>query len=79
MPGEAEIPETITEKINEIPLYLISTVITDQVRKKGESVFEIRVQKKFRHYYTITVDTRDEYALRVNKEALTQTEGEGHG
>ena len=79
MPGEADILEIIPEKFNEIPLYLISTIIIDQVKKKGESVFEIRVQKKFCNCYTITVDTRDEYALRVNQEALAQTEGDGHG
>ena len=79
MPGEADISETIIDKINEIPLYLISTIITEQVKKKGKSVFEIRVQKKFCNCYTITVDTRDEYALRVNQEALAQTEGDGYG
>ena len=79
MPGEADISETIIEKIHEIPLYLIATTISNHVKMKGKSVFEIRVQKKFCNCYTITVDTRDEYALRVNQEALAQTEGDGHG
>lgn len=79
MPGDAKIPKIITEKINEIPLYLIATTISNHVKMKGESVIQIRVQKQFHNHYTITVDTRDEYALRVNQEALTHTEGDGHG
>ena len=79
MPGEANVAEILTEKIDGIPLYLIPTTIAGQIRKKRESVFQIKVERKFFHNYTVIVETRDEYALRVNKEALAHTEGEGHG
>ncbi|MDP2797983.1 MAG: hypothetical protein Q8N94_10815 [Methanoregula sp.] len=79
MPGEANAMEILTEKIDGIPLYLISTTIAGQIKKKRESVFQIKVERKFFHSYTIIVETRDEYALRVNQEALAYTEGEGHG
>ena len=79
MPGEANAMEILSEKIDGIPLYLIPTTIAGQIRKKRESVFQIKVERKFFHSYTIIVETRDEYALRVNQEALAQTEGDGHG
>jgi hypothetical protein len=79
MPGEEKAAEISTEKIEGIPLYLITTTIADEIRKKRESVFLIMVEKKFQHRYTVTVETRDEYALRVNQEAPARTEGDGHG
>ncbi len=79
MPVEANVPEILTEKIDGIPLYLIPTTIAGQIRKKRESVFQIKVERKFFHSYTITVETRDEYAQRINQEALAYTEGKGHG
>ena len=77
MPGEANVTEISTEKIDGIPLYLISTTIAGQIRKKRESVFQIKVERKFFHRYTIIVETRDEYALRINQEAHAHIEGEG--
>ena len=79
MPGEANATEILTEKIDGIPLYLIPTTIAGQIKKKRESVFQIKVERKFFHRYTIIVETRDEYALRVNQEAPARTEGDGHG
>ena len=80
MPGEANVPGNTTEQIKDIPLYLISTVIGDQIKKKRESVFFlITVEKTFHNYYIITVETRDEHALRVNQVAPARTEGDGHG
>ena len=40
MPGEEQKPEVTTEKIEGIPLYLIPKAIADQIKKKGEAVFE---------------------------------------
>ncbi|MDO8874255.1 MAG: hypothetical protein Q7V05_16245 [Methanoregula sp.] len=79
MPGEANVSEIIPEKIDGIPLYLIATTIAGQIKKKRESVFQITVERKFFHGYTIIVETRDEYALRVKQEAPAHTEGDGHG
>ena len=37
-------PEVTTEKIEGIPLYLIPKAIADQIKKKGEAVFQILVE-----------------------------------
>ena len=41
MPDEEKKPAVTTEKIEGIPLYLIPKAIADQIKKKGEAVFQI--------------------------------------
>ncbi len=79
MPDEKLKPEVSTEKIEGIPLYLIPKAIADQIKKKGEAVFQILVERKFHHRYTVKVETFDEHAERVNKEEPAPEEGDGHG
>ena len=79
MPGEEQKPEVTTEKIEGIPLYLIPKAIADLIKKKGKSVFQIIVERKFHHRYTVKVESFDEHAERVNQEELAPEEGEGHG
>jgi len=79
MPTEEKKPEVSTEKIEGIPLYLIPKAIADQIKKKGEAVFQILVERKFHHRYTVKVETFDEHAERVNKEEPAPEEGDGHG
>ncbi len=79
MPNEAKEPAVTTEKIEGIPLYLIPKAIADQIKKKGEAVFQIIVERKFHHRYTVKVETFDEHAQRVNKEEPAPEEGDGHG
>jgi len=55
MPDEEQKPEVTTEKIEGIPLYLIPKAIADLIKKKGESVFHIFVERKFHHRYTVKV------------------------
>ena len=57
MPDEEKKPTITTEKIEGIPLYLIPKAIADQIKKKGEAVFQIMVERKFHHRYT--VNSRD--------------------
>lgn len=72
MPGERSAGVT-AETIEGIPLYLIPKIVSDQIRKKGEAVFRILVVRKFRHNYTVQIETLDGQAgnLRNN--------GEGNG
>ncbi len=79
MPGEEKKPEVTTEKIEDIPLYLIPKAIADQIKKKGHSVFQILVTKKFKHRYTVKIETSDEYAKRIQEEDPAREEGDGHG
>jgi len=72
-------PAVTTEKVEGIPLYLIPKAIADQIKKKGEAVFQIIVERKFHHRYTVKVETFDEHADRVKQESPAPEEGDGHG
>ena len=43
-PGETKSPDIASEQIKGIPLYLIWTVIKEQIEKKREAVVHIEVQ-----------------------------------
>ena len=79
MPGEDNTPAVSTEKIEDIPLFLIPKAIADQIRKKGEAVFQILVVRKSHHRYIVNVETFDEHTQRVNQEDPAPKEGDGHG
>ncbi|MDO8872295.1 MAG: hypothetical protein Q7V05_06145 [Methanoregula sp.] len=79
MPGEEGKSGVTTEKIENIPLYLIPKTIADQIRKKGKAVFQIMVEKTFHNSFTIIVGTGDNYALQDDQEAPARTDGDGHG
>ena len=79
MSEEEEKPAVTTEKVDGIPLYLIPKAIADLIKKKGESVFHIFVERKFHHRYTVKVETFDEHAERVKQEEPAPEEGDGHG
>ncbi|GAB6286234.1 MAG: hypothetical protein STSR0009_24350 [Methanoregula sp.] len=79
MPDDQQKPEVTTEKIEGIPLYLIPKAIADQIKKKGEAVFQILVERKFHHRYTVKVETFDEHAERVKQDESAPEEGDGHG
>ena len=79
MPEEKTDPEIMTEKIEGIPLYLIPKAIADQIKSKGGAVFQIQVERKFHHQYTVNVETLDEHAQRVKQNGLAVKEGDRHG
>ena len=79
MPDEEKKPDVSVEKIEGIPLYLIPKAIADQIKKKGDAVFQILVTKKFHHRYTVKVETSNEYAQRAQEEEPARKEGDGHG
>ena len=78
MPVEEQKPEVTTEKIEGIPLYLIPKAIADLIKKKGEAVFQIMVERKLHHRYTVKVETFEEHAERVRQESPAPEEGDGH-
>ena len=79
MPNDPEIPGVVSEKIEGIPLFLIPKIVADQIRKMGDAVFQILVERKFHHKYTVNVETLNEHTQRVNQEEPSQEEGDGHG
>ena len=79
MPGDLKSPGIVSEKIEGIPLFLIPKIVADQIRKKGDAVFQILVERKFHHRYTVIVETLIEHTQRVNQEDPVRPEGDGHG
>ena len=73
-----EKPAVTTEQVEGIPLYLIPKAIADLIKKKGEAVFQIMVERKLHHRYTVKVQTFEEHAERVKQESLAPEEGDGH-
>jgi len=65
MPGECACTGGATETVEGIPLYLIPRVIAEQIKKKRETVFSIRVERRFNHRYTIIVVARGEQEERI--------------
>ena len=68
MPGEAACPSVVSEKVEGVPLYLIPRVIADQITKRGETVFCIRVERRFNHRYIVIVESRVEHEERGKQE-----------
>jgi len=68
-----------SEHIEGIPLYLIPKTIAEEIKKKGHGVFQIHVERKFHHQYTVKVETLDDRAMRMNQEEPAPEEGDGHG
>jgi hypothetical protein len=73
-----EKPAVTTEKVEGIPLYLIPKAIADLIKKKGEAVFQIMVERKLHHRYTVKVETFEEHAERVKQEESAPEEGDEH-
>ena len=69
----------MTETIEGIPLYLVPKAIADQIKSKGGAVFQIQVERKFHHQYTVNVETLDEHTQRVKQNDLAGKEGDRHG
>jgi len=79
MSDEEHKPAVTTEKVEDIPLYLIPKAIADQIKKKGKAVFQILVERKFHHRYTVKVETFDEHAKRVKPGEPLYEEGDEPG
>ena len=77
MPGENQEQNVTTEKIDGIPLYLIPRAIADQIKQKGNAVFQILVTRKFQHRYTVKVETSDEVARRIQEDEPADRNGDG--
>ncbi|MDD1699533.1 MAG: hypothetical protein LUQ04_01935 [Methanoregula sp.] len=79
MPAEKSKVEDTTGKIEGIPLYLIPKAIADQIKKKGDVVFQILVERKFHHRYTVKIETLDEHKQRLNEKASVRSGCDKHG
>ena len=79
MPDDAKTPTGTTENIDGIPLYLIPKTIADQIRKKGDTIFQIRIVRTFCHHYIVIVETLDEHARRTRMDKPAGNEGDVHG
>ena len=78
MPDDAKTPTGTAENIDGIPLYLIPKTIADQIRKKGDAIFQIRIVRTFRHHYIVIVETLDEHARRTQMDKPAGIEGDAH-
>ena len=79
MSDEVTNPAVTKDKRDGIPLYLISNVIEALVKKHGDAIFQIIIQRKQHHKFTITVENKAEQLLSVNPESPAPEEGDGHG
>lgn len=70
MSADAACTGGVTETIEGIPLYLIPRVIAEQIKKRRETVFSLRVERRFNHRYTITVVARAERETKLQNETL---------
>ena len=64
MPGKTNDPDIASEQIKGIPLYLIWTVIKEQIEKKREAVVHIEVRPGTGHFFTITMKTSERRIYR---------------
>lgn len=79
MPDENQEQNVTIETIDGIPLYLIPKAIAEQIKKKGNAVFQILVTRKFQHRYTVNVETSDEVARRTLEDEPADRTGDGPG
>ena len=79
MQDEGGAPLSTTDKIDGIALFLISNVIEALIRKHGDAILQIEVERKFHHQYTVTVETLTEHSVTVITESPVPEEGDGHG
>ena len=79
-PGETKYPDIASEQIKDIPLYLIWTVIKEQIEKKREAVVHIEVQPSRGHSFTITVKTseRSIYRPSLARKQAAESGGESN-
>jgi len=76
IPGETESPDLASEQIKGIPLYLIWTVIKEQIEKKREAVVHIDVRPWRGHSFTITVKTSER---RIYRPSIARKQADATG
>ncbi len=79
MPDEEINQAVTTEKMEGIPLYLIPNAISILIRKHGDAILQIHVERKFHHRYIVTAETLSEHSQKVNPESPVPKEGDRHG
>ena len=79
MQDEGSTPAVTTEKMEGIPLFLISNAIDALIKKYGDAILQIQVKRKFHHRYIVTAETLTEHSVTVNPDCSAHEEGDGHG
>jgi len=79
MQDKGSTPAVTTEKMEGIPLFLIPNAISILIRKHGDAILQIQVDRKFHHRYTVTAETLTGDSVTVNPESPAPEEGDGHG
>lgn len=69
-PDRAKVPA----RVPSVPLFLIPKVIQEQIKKRGESVFAIFVERRLHHQYRVRVETFFEHGHRAQREQKKKTE-----
>ena len=72
-------PAVTTEKMEDIPRFLIPNAIEALVRKHGDTILQIEVERKFHHRYTVTAETLTGLSVKENPDCPAHEEGDGHG
>ena len=72
-------PAVTTEKVEGIPRFLIENAIEALIRKHGDAILQIHVDREFHHRYTVTAETLTELSVTVNPDCPAPEEGDGHG
>ena len=73
MPARPE-PARAKARVPSVPLFLIPKVIQEQIKKKGESVFAIFVERRLHHQYRVRVETFFEHAHRAQQKKTKKPE-----
>jgi hypothetical protein len=64
----------VPARVPSVPLFLIPKVIQEQIKKKGESVFSILVQRRLHHQYRVRVETFFEHSRRARQKKTKKPE-----
>ncbi len=72
-------PAVTTEKIEGIPRFLIENAIEALIRKHGDAILQIQVDREFHHRYTVKVETLTGLSVTVNPDCPAYEEGDRHG
>jgi hypothetical protein len=72
-------PAVTTGKIEGIPLFLIPNAISILIRRHGDAILRIQVDRKFHHRYTVNAETLTGHSETVNPDCPVPEGGDGHG
>ena len=78
MPDEEINPAVATENMEDFPLYLIPNAIEAMIKKHGDAILQMEVERKFHHRYTVKAETLTGLSVTVNRKSPAEEEGDRH-